>query len=123
MSNDSNNSNNSNSAQPPATPRPDLDVAQWRDVFGHLDALLEVPAEERLAALDVQAASGDDGTVASVLKDFCLRTAAADAPDVAGVASMSQALLAGARPQAGHRCGNYRLIEPIGQGRSEEHNV
>ena len=112
----SNNSNSSNSAQPPATPRPDLDVAQWRDVFGHLDALLEVPAEERLAALDAQAASGNDGTVASVLKDFCLRTAAADAPDVAGVASMSQALLAGARPQAGHRCGNYRLIEPIGQG-------
>ena len=32
------------------------------------------------------------------------------------IASISQALLAGARLEPGQRCGNYRLIEPIGQG-------
>ncbi len=105
-----------NSTRPAPTVRPDLDVAQWRDVFGQLDALLEVPAEQRLAALGAKAAVVNDGTVASVLRDFCERTSMADAPETANIASISNALLAGTRPEAGHRCGNYRLIEAIGQG-------
>lgn len=95
---------------------PELDVAQWRDVFGHLDALLDVPADQRLRAMEQQLAADSDRRVASVLKDYCQRTPILDAPETAGIAAMSQALLAGGRPEAGHRCGNYRLIEPIGQG-------
>jgi serine/threonine-protein kinase len=105
------NGNTSIPAQPP-----DLDVAQWRDVFGHLDALLDLPAEQRLAALGSGVVADDNGGVASVLRDFCERRAVTDAPETANIAAISQALLSGSRPEAGHRCGNYRLIEAIGQG-------
>lgn len=105
-----------NATNKPASPRPELDVAQWRDVFGRMDALLDVPPEERVHAMAAQQDQTTDGTVASVLKDFCERTSTANAPENTDIAAISHALLAGTRPEAGHRFGNYRLIEPIGQG-------
>lgn len=35
---------------------------------------------------------------------------------IAGITAISQALLGTTHLEAGQRCGNYRLIEPIGQG-------
>lgn len=101
--------------------RADLDVAQWRAVFGHIDALLDVPLEDRLHAVERGAMQGD-GQVEAVLKEFCQRTTTADAPDAlgalgaTGIAAISQALLGSTHLESGQRCGNYRLIEPIGQG-------
>ncbi len=104
---------------PTAAQRVELDLAQWRTVFGHLDALLDVPSGERMQAMSARAATVGDGAVASVLKDFCERTTLAKAPEVAGatgIAAISQALLGSTHLEAGQRCGQYRLIEPIGQG-------
>ena len=101
--------------------RADLDLAQWRDVFGRLDALLDVAPEDRLRAVELGAARGDV-QVDAVLKDFCQRNTMTNAPDAvsatsaAGIAAISQALLGSTHLEAGQRCGNYRLIEPIGQG-------
>lgn len=95
--------------------RADLNLAQWRDVFGRLDALLDVPPEDRLRAVE-QGAQRGDVQVAGVLKDFCQRTTTANAPETAGIVAISQALLGSTHLEAGQRCGNYRLIEPIGQG-------
>lgn len=105
-----------NSAHKSGALRPELDIAQWRDVFGHLDTLLDMAPEQRAGAIAEQMDDVSDGKIVSVLHDFCERTSIADAPESGDIASISQALLAGARPEAGHRCGNYRLIEPIGQG-------
>jgi len=106
----------SSESPPTTTQTAELDLAQWRNVFGHLDALLDLPSGERMQAMEARAATVDDGVVASVLKDFCERTTLANAPEAAGIAAMSQALLGGAHLEAGQRCGNYRLIEAIGQG-------
>ncbi len=98
--------------------RADLDLAQWRDVFGRLDVLLDVPPEDRLRAVEQGALQGDV-QVDAVLKNFCQRTMSADASLATGaaeVATISQALLGATNLAAGQRCGNYRLIEPIGQG-------
>ncbi len=72
-----------------------------------------------MAQQEATAGSGSDSSVLAVLKDFCERTmmtAAADASQVSAIAAISQSLLSGARLEPGQRCGNYRLIEPIGQG-------
>ena len=99
--------------------RVELDFAQWRDVFGRLDALLDVPPEDRLRAVEQGVLKDDaDGhtQVHAVLKDFCQRTTMTNALGTAGIAAISQALLGTTHLEAGQRCGNYRLIEPIGQG-------
>ncbi len=100
----------------PNRERPALDLAQWRDVFGRLDGLLDVLPEHRWQAMEQQVSAIDDRKVASVLKDFCQRTRLLNAPETSGLAAISQALLVATRLAAGQRCGNYRLIEPIGQG-------
>ncbi len=97
----------------------ELDIAQWRDVFGHLDALLEVPSQQRMQALALRVDNVEDNVVACMLEDFCAQTTNARMPYVSGtsgVAAISQALLGGTRLEAGRRCGNYRLLEQIGQG-------
>lgn len=95
--------------------RAELDLAQWRDVFGRLDELLDVPPEDRLRAVEQGTLQGDVA-VDAVLKDFCQRTTMINAPHPAGTAAISWALLGSTQLAAGQRCGNYRLIEPIGQG-------
>ncbi len=98
--------------------RADLDLAQWRDVFGRLDVLLDVPPEDRLRGVEQGALQGDV-EVDAVVRDFCERTMSANASLATGaaeVAAISQALLGATNLAAGQRCGNYRLIEPIGQG-------
>ncbi len=109
----------SSDASPTHSQHSVLDVAQWRDVFGHLDVLLDVSPDARMAAMSELSAIVSDGGVASVLKDFCERTTLADAHEAAGaagIAAISQSLLGNRQLEAGHRCGNYRLIEPVGQG-------
>jgi eukaryotic-like serine/threonine-protein kinase len=95
--------------------RAELDLAQWRDVFGRLDELLDVPPEDRLRAVEQGMLQGDFA-VDAVLKDFCQRTTMTHAAETAGIAAISQALLGSTHLEAGQRCGNYRLIEAIGQG-------
>ena len=56
---------------PPTTAQhAELNVAQWRNVFGHLDALLDVPSGERMQVMSARAATVDEGVVVFVLKDF-----------------------------------------------------
>ena len=99
----------------PGAHQPELDAAQWRDVFGRLDALLDASPASRAAQIE-QIASEADATVARVLKDFAQRTSMTHAAEPIGLAGVSQSLLSSTRLAAGQRCGQYRLIEPIGQG-------
>ena len=95
--------------------QPELDAAQWRDVFGRLDALLDAPPDGRVAQMEQIATEADAG-VTHVLRDFAQRTSMTHPAEPGGLAGVSHSLLSSARLAAGQRCGQYRLIEPIGQG-------
>jgi len=94
---------------PPPRPTVAPDVAQWRQIFARVDALL--------TAGEPPAAAAADGVVDAVVRDWQQRTQALDID--AGAGAVAQAVLGKAAAPAvasGQRCGNYRLLEPIGQG-------
>ena len=99
-----------------------LDVAQWRDVFSQLDALLSGPAERQNVDGDSQLSqlsqrqSARDDKVDSVVRHWAksapTHTKALD--DILKLMASGNALITG--PTAHMRLGHYRLLERIGQG-------
>ena len=82
--------------------QPELDAAQWRDVFGRLDALLDAPPDGRVAQMEQIATEADAG-VAHVLRDFARRTSMTHPAEPVGLAGVSHSLLSSTRLAAGKR--------------------
>ena len=98
------------------------DAAQWRAIFDRVDSLMTLTPDARQAAIDAmgRAVEGDEGNaVNEVVRDWHQRTHADTTMATlhgGSAAQVAQSLLALGAVQEGQRCGNYRLLEPIGQG-------
>ena len=93
------------------------DAAQWRAIFDRVDSLMTLAPEARQDAIDAMKRAGDEGdAVSKVVRDWHERTRADTAMQDSAAAQVAQSLLAMGSVQQGQRCGNYRLIESIGQG-------
>jgi eukaryotic-like serine/threonine-protein kinase len=100
---------------------PELNAVQWREVFFHLDALLEVAIDQREQAAQQLASGIDDAVVASAIRRMSAKTASSRAgltrpAHAEVVAAVADGLLGSVALAPGQRCGDYQLIEPIGQG-------
>ncbi len=96
-----------------------LDVAQWRDVFSQVDALLSEPAERRRVDGDLQLSrpqSAPDDQVDSVVRHWA-QASPSQAKTLGNIAELVESgntVLTGPTEQM--RLGHYRLFERIGQG-------
>ena len=93
------------------------DAAQWRAIFDRVDALLTLPADARQSAVDAMTdTDGQSDIVGKVVRDWHQRTSVETTLHNSSAATVAQSLLAMSTLCEGQRFGNYRLLEPIGQG-------
>lgn len=95
-----------------------MPVSLWDLVEGHLDRLLDMPEEERPAAIEALRRSGLDPRVLEGI-EACLDSSFMPGP-VAAVAPELVRDLAGQEDVAagwiGRRLGPWRIVEPLGAG-------
>ncbi len=93
------------------------DALQWRAIFDRVDSLMALPPEAREDAINLMRCTDDaSDAVNQVVRDWHERTRADTAMQGDSAAQVAQSLLALGSVHEGQRCGNYRLLQPIGQG-------